>query len=631
MSGLDARAARAGIWSEFRDLSGTLRVTSRDTKAAILAAMGLSPDDPPDPERDLPRWRVVEPGDRPQVTARPWRLVFEDGGEAEGRGPLPALPLGRHMLEAGGESCWLLTAPARLPLPERGWGLMVPLAGLRPARRGGIGSYDDLAAMAEGAARQGAGFIGINPVHAGFPAAPGAFSPYTPSHRRRFSAHYIETPDAPVPTDAPVPRDAPVPPYAQGELIDVASALPARLAQLARTFEASRDDPGFKAWRAAQGAPLERFATHQALSERFGAYWNDWPAPYRDPQSTAVVRAARDLAERVAFHAWLQYRAEAALARAQDRARAAGMAQGLYLDLAVGTHPHGAETWEDRESFALGASLGAPPDAFAPQGQNWHLAPFNPAHLVDTGFEALAMTLRQQLRFAGALRIDHILGFERAYWVCDGMEGAYVQMPRDAMMAVARIEATRAGAVIVGEDLGVIPEGLQADLAQSGILGCRLACFEHRGDPPDFRRPDDYDEAVIASFSTHDLPTWAGWRAGREIETRREIGLIAPEHVPGMMDWRAREVAGFDWLSGQFRGARAPDDVAAMWSVLAATRARLVAVQVEDVLGVEAQPNLPGTVTEYPNWRRRLPAGPDDIARSGALALAGRIMAAHGR
>ncbi|EPX76097.1 4-alpha-glucanotransferase [Salipiger mucosus] len=612
MSDLDTRAARAGILEAFRDLSGETRVTPPETKAALLAAMGLDGTAPP-AHRELPPWQVCEPGVPPALTpGADWTLTQEDGTRSEGRGPLPALPLGRHRLQASGETCWLLCAPARLPLPERMWGLMVPLAGLRTAEQGGIGGYDDLAAMAEGAAAQGASFLGINPIHAGFPADPGGFSPYTPSHRRRFAGIYLPTATA---AGAP------------GRIIDVAAETPARMEALEAEFRAAPPGPAFDAFLAHEGAALQRFATHQALSERLGAYWGDWPAAYRDPASPEVAQAAREMADRVRFHAWLQYRAEGSLAEAQGRATGAGMALGLYLDVAVGTHPQGAETWEDRETFAFGASLGAPPDAFAPQGQNWHLAPFNPVTLIETGFEALATTLRQQLRFAGALRIDHILGFERAYWVPDGdLPGAYVAMPREAMLAVTRMEAARAGAVIVGEDLGVIPEGLQQALADSGILGCRLACFEHREDPPVFKRPEDYDEGVIASFSTHDLPTWTGWREGREIALRRDIGLTPPEHAEGMFAWRGREVAGFDWASGKLRGDLPPEAPEAMVSFLAETRSRMVALQAEDMLGVADQPNLPGTVREYPNWRQRLPEGPSGIAAAPVLANAARIM-----
>ena len=618
MSQQDDRAAQAGILSEYRDLYGEIRVTPPETRAALLVAMGLSEDAAPPAPRALPRWHICEPGQDAGLTPpEDWTLSLEDGTQHEGRGALPPLPLGRHRLVAGPEVCWLICAPARLDLPARQWGLMAPLAGLRTEAAGGIGSYDDLGVLAEGAAAQGAGFLGINPIHAGFPADPGGFSPYTPSHRRRFAATYLPTAGGSDP--------------APSRIIDFAQEQPARLAALETEFNATDPGAAFETYLAHEGAGLQRFATHQALSEKLGAYWGAWPAPYRDFTSDAVARAAHELGDRVRFHAWLQYRAEGALAGAQTRAKAAGMGLGLYLDLAVGTHPEGAETWEDTGNFAFGASLGAPPDAFAPQGQNWHLAPLNPVTLIETGFEALASTLRQQLRFSGALRIDHIIGFERAYWVPDGLPGAYVVMPRAAMLAVARLEAARAGAGTVGEDLGVIPDGLHDALMGSGILGCRLACFEQRGDPPDFKHPGDYDEAVVSSFSTHDLPTWTGWREGREIELRRDIGLTPQDHAAGMLDWRTREVAGFDWLSGQYRGDLPPEAPEAMFSVLAQTRSCMTAVQVEDVLGLAEQPNLPGTVTEYPNWRQRLPQPPEAIAASPVLAKAGEIMKRAGR
>lgn len=614
---INTRAQEAGIVSEFRDLHGETQVASEETKTALLAAMGLA-DAPDRPETELPRWHVCAPGEPVGlVPSGAWQLTREDGSQTEGRGALPELPLGRHRLESGGERCWLLCAPERLPLPRKLWGLMAPLACLRSEAEGGLGSYDDLARLAEGLGPTGAAFLGINPIHAGFLTNPEGFSPYTPSHRRRVAPLYLHT----------VARAEPA-----GPILILPEEVPARLAALEEEFRAAPPGPGFDEYLRHEGASLHRFATHQALSEKFGAYWDSWPAAYQDPDSPEVARAAQEMADRVRFHAWLQYSAEGSISETQRRAQDAGLELGLYLDLAVGTHPHGAETWEDRESFAFGASLGAPPDAFAPQGQNWHLAPFNPVHLIDTGFEALAATLRQQLRFSGALRIDHILGFERAYWVPEGdLPGAYVTMPRDAMLAVARMEAARAGAVIVGEDLGVIPDGLQHALKDSGILGCRLMCFEHTGDPPWYKAPQAYDEGVIASFSSHDLPTWKGWREGREIALRRDMGIIPAEQAEGMFGFRGREVEGIDGATAPYRDDVAPERPEAMAALLAETASCMVALQVEDILEMESQPNMPGTVWEYPNWRQRLPAGVDEIAASPVLANAARIMKRAGR
>ena len=292
---------------------------------------------------------------------------------------------------------------------------------------------------------------------------------------------------------------------------------------------------------------------------------------------------------------WLQWQADLALSAARDAAQSAGLRHGLYLDLAVGTHPAGAETWEDAASFVRGVSLGAPPDALGPEGQVWNLAPLHPDTLIESDFQPLAETLRHQLRYGGILRIDHILGFDRAFWVPDsGAPGGYVRMPRDAMLAVARIEAARAGAVIVGEDLGVVPDGLRAALDRSGILGCRVAMFEKDGSG--FRPGAKYPEAAIASFSTHDLPTWAGWRAGQDLLDWAALGAISADTLTTAQAERTVDVAEFDAIA---KGG--------LHSFLAHNKARLVAVQAETVFDMRAQPNLPGTTTEYPNWRHRLP------------------------
>ncbi|KMK67438.1 4-alpha-glucanotransferase [Puniceibacterium sp. IMCC21224] len=624
-------AAARGIVPEFRDVTGTLRVTRTDTQLALLAALGEPVTSAADAaERlamdvaqagGLPRWCVVRSGERPDLGLSPvtdWQILCSGGLWHEGRGPrLPQLPVGRHILHVADARCTLLVAPVRLPLPPRLWGLIVPLAGLRPPAQGGVGDYGDLARMTAGAAAHGADFLGLNPVHAGFATDPGGFSPYTPSHRRRLSSLHIAVPETT---------------QGGGPLIDYATEIPARLAALKAAFAqfaAGGDDPAFDAYIAQGGTSLRSFAAHQALSERHGPYWNHWPLPLQNPQSAAVEAEMQALAPQLRFHMWLQWQAETQLGAAATRARNDGMRLGLYLDLAVGTHPHGAETWEDRKSFAFGASLGAPPDAFARDGQNWQLAPFNPNALIDDGFGALAQTLRRQLRFAGALRIDHILGFDRAYWVPDGAPGAYVQMPLEAMLAVVRIEAACASAVIVGEDLGNIPAGLQTALADSGILGCRLTMFEQDwADPPRFHRPDSYPQASIASFSTHDLPTWRGWRAGHEIGLRESLGSVTADVAAEAQIQRKAEVAALDTALSPSEDAGSVDT---MHYFLGATASRLVAVQVENVLDILEQPNLPGTVSEYPNWRQRLPMGPRKIGADPRLARVAATMKRHGR
>lgn len=598
MTDLLARARAAGILPSFKDTTGVIRDTSETTAAALLAAMG---DDV-----DLPRDVICEVGVPPDLRIKGrWTLVFEDGQEQLGTGPLPALPLGIHTLTSGKARFTLLSAPASLPLPAPCWGVIAPLYGLSET---GIGSYDDLIDLATGLGPLGCAFLGINPVHAGFPSDPGAFSPYTPSHRRRLNVMHLPGGHG-----------------GSGRLVNYASDTPARMATLRAQYSAFAGDPGFDAYLAEEGAPLERFALYQALSEIHGPFWNAWPDALHHPDAPAVADAAAALSAEVRFHAWLQWRADCALAETQALAKASGMTHGLYLDLAVGTHPYGAETWEDRDSFAFGASLGSPPDAFSADGQNWCLAPFNPRALRARAYAPLVETLRRQLRVAGVLRIDHILGFERAFWVPDGAPGAYVQMPRDAMLAVVRIEATRAGAIVVGEDLGNIPDGLRAALEESGILGCRVAMFERASwHPPVFRAAQDYDAAAIASFSTHDLPTWTGWRKGLDIDARQDTGSIDADQATAEHTLRQAEVSALD------ARLEAPTDDA-LHAFLARTPSRLLGLQAEILLGMDDQPNLPGTTTQYPNWRLRLPVPAKSISCHDSVIRTAQMMRDHDR
>lgn len=624
-----ALARAAGILPAFTDTTGQTRTTTPETARVVLAAMGLAADTPgaaadqlaalqaAADRRILPPWQVVDAGCAPGLPLPEdcaWELTFEDGSTQEGRGPaLPALALGRHALRIGTDVTWLLAAPPALPLPPPGWGITLPLYGLRPPEQGGLGDYVDLARAIAGLGRAGAGFVGINPVHAGFPTAPDDYSPYQPSHRRRLNVLHLSCAEDRA---------------AQGDpLIDYPASNTARTASQERAFAAAPDDPGFEAWRTEGGDDLHRFALHQALSEVHGPFWNAWPAGLQHSDTAEARAFAATRTDRLRFHAWRQWRAEAELHAVAQAASGADMAHGLYLDLAVGTHPFGAETWAEPAQFARGASLGAPPDAFSAQGQVWGISPFNPISLIESGFHALAETLRCQFRYARLLRIDHILGFERAFWVPmeGGLPGAYVEMPRAAMLAVARIEAARAGATVIGEDLGNIPDGLQAAMAASGLLGCRIVQFEQ--DPgPRFRPAESYDAATLAAFATHDLPTWRGWRAGRDIAARAALGHLDDSAAAEAQAARADEVAAFDAAAPGTPGAPAT-----LEAFLGISGSRLVAHQIEDLLELEDQENLPGTVHEYPNWRRRLPLGPDALARAPQVAATARTMAQNGR
>lgn len=592
-----ALAGAMGILPRYTDQMGGTRETGRDTALALMSAMGvdvatgaeaadhLAARQASDARRALPRFLILRPETTAQLPADPgdWALTLEDGTQMEGHGrDLPPLPLGRHVLRAGGMETTLLAAPASLPLPPRGWGVTAPLWGLRPPECTGFGDFDDLREAGLSLARTGAGFLGINPIHAGFPTEPAWFSPYSPSHRRRLNPLHIGTGAG----------------LSCGPLVDYTAEIPAKRRALRAAYDAFTGDADFDAFCAQEGAALTLFATHQALSEHHGALWTDWPAHLHDP-ATATGTVSADA---IRHHQWLQWMAHRQLTETQAALIAAGMRHGLYLDLAVGTHPAGAETWADRHWFARSVSLGAPPDPFAPDGQRWSLAPLNPEALIAGHFALLADTLRQQMRYSRLIRIDHILGFDRAFWVPDrpGLPGAYVAMPRAAMLAVILIEAARAGATVIGEDLGNIPDGLQAALAEAGILGCRLMQFERD------TSPETYPAPTLAAFGTHDLPTHAGWADGADIRERHAIGRIGDETLTRGLAARADEARAHAAMAGG-------SDTLSMHRALARAGSALVAVQAEDVLEMAQQTNLPGTIDEYPNWRRKLPLAGADL------------------
>jgi len=609
MSDLDDLCRRAGLTWVYRDGAGRMQEAPEESRRAMLAALGHGNAEAALPEhlRQSTSLAMIA-GQRKEWGPGPWVLTTEAGDEIRGEGPLPPLPIGYHQIAHNGWTIYLLAAPERLPAPARRWGITLPLFSLWEGTKSGFGSYAQLADLAEGVAPAGAGFIGINPIHAGFPADPGNYSPYAPSHRRRLNTLHVETGHA-------LPET--------GDLIDYTPSIRAKRAALEDAFSAFTGDPEFEAWRGEGGAALEVFATHQALSEVYGAYWMAWPEAYQDPTSAQVQTFARERTQRLRFHAWAQWMAETQLARADTRARDAGMEFGLYLDIAVGTHPSGAETWAERGLFAQGVSLGAPPDLLGPSGQRWGLAPMRPDVLRATGYAAFAQTIRQQVRFCGLLRIDHILGIERSFWLPDNLPGLYVTMPRDELLAVLRIEASRAGVSVIGEDLGTIPEGLRGALENSGVMGCRVAMFERDWDGTrEFLRGDAYTPAALASWGTHDLPTWQGWRQGRDIDWRAQLGEIEDE--PRARQDRAAEVAGFEAVAGG-------SDLNTLHRFLANCSSTLIAVQGEDLAGAVEQANLPGTVYEHPNWCRRLPLSISGLISAPSLRQTAAIMADAGR
>ena len=396
------------------------------------------------------------------------------------------------------------------------------------------------------------------------------------------------------------------------------------------------------AWRRGPGRTLEWFAVFGAIACVHGPDWRVWPEALRAADGPDVHRFASAHAGSVRYHVWLQWLASRQLAEAQAAARGAGMAFGLYLDLAAGVRPGGADTWASPTCFAEGVSLGAPPDAFSPDGQTWNLAPFNPSGLRAAGYQPFVRMLRAAMAHAGIVRIDHVLGLDRSFWIPEcGAPGGYVRYPLEPLLGIVRIEAARAGCIVVGEDLGSVPRGLRRRLADAGLLGCAVMQFEtdHCG----FRPPRHYRSASIASAGTHDTPTLKGWWSGRDIELRHRLGQTTEKERTASLAARATARGSLGRLlveeghaaADLDPGAPSPEagdaTVVAVHALLADGGSALLAIQLEDAMGVVEQQNLPGTIDEHPNWRRRYPVAVEALADDPGLAAIASVVGSRGK
>jgi 4-alpha-glucanotransferase len=633
-------ADAAGVAPRWRDVHGGWHDVAPDTLRAVLRGIGVAADSDTDvrASREQVRHRpdalaplMTVPSGHPLRVPGRWRATLETGGEVEGTDTLRLTTPGYHHVAVGGHDIVVAVAPPRchdVP-PGRPWGLAAQLYALRRDGDGGIGDFAGLADFARAAARRGADAVAISPVHAQFSADPHRFSPYAPSSRIMLNVLH-----------APPPRGRRD--LEAAGLVDWTGAARHRLAELRLAFAADHDAAGLASFRAERGAPLEAHARFEALHAHFYArdqrrwHWRAWPDAFRDPASPAVAAFAHEQAGEVAFHAWLQMRADRALAAAQAAARDGGMRIGLIADLAVGADSGGSQAWSRQAEMLDGLSVGAPPDLLNTRGQDWGLTTFSPHGLRGHGFAAFIDMLRAALRHAGGIRIDHAMGLQRLWLVphgADASQGAYVTYPHADLLRLVALESCRHRAIVVAEDLGTVAEGFQVSLDAAGILGMRVLWFEHDGDG--YQAPRDWSPQAAAMTSTHDLATAAGWWQGRDIDWRARIGLVTD--VPAARRERAQERIRL-WQAMRDSGAAEPDaappdraDQFATAAVahVAGAACKLALLPVEDVLAVTEQPNLPSTIDEHPNWRRRLdgPAStlldrPDAAARIAAIAAA---------
>ena len=671
-----ALAAAYGVATDYWDWQGEHRPVSAETITAVLGALGLdlsSPQSVAAAQAEVGRaaWRRTLP---PTVMSRagwtPWVAVhvphgravqlsaeLEDGTQVsirqvdhwvepqtidgveigEATFELPAdLPLGWHRLRADvagvSEPAYgaLIVTPQRLSLPgglerQRMWGLMTQLYQLRSRQTYGVGDLADLGELATwGAAELGADWVMVNPLHAAQARPPMEASPYLPTTRRFVNPIYLRVEDIPEVGYLPAQVRAQVAALAEqgqalntAETIDRDAAWRVKSAALRLVYDAGRSprrERAFAAYCEREGSGLLDFATWCVLTGEFGAEWPDWPAEYQDPRGAAVTAYREQHGADVDFYRWLQWVLEEQLAQAQRLATEAGMSLGVVHDLAVGVHPRGADTWALRDALARGMDVGAPPDQFNQLGQNWSQPPWRPDRLAELGYAPYRDMLRTVLRDSGGIRVDHIIGLFRLWWVPQGMsadQGTYVHYDHEALIGILCLEAHRAGAVVIGEDLGVVQPFAREYMAERGILGTSILWFEWEQGQP--LPPQDYRELCLASVTTHDLPPTAGYLELTHVQIRRELGLLTrPVEVE-----EAAERAAIDKVAAALaaRGLPAdPDDVEtfveSLHRYLALTPARMLGVSVADLAGDRRAVNQPGTDKEYPNWRVPL-TGPD--------------------
>jgi 4-alpha-glucanotransferase len=693
---LHVLAGAHGVAVEFWDWKGTHRTMTDETIRTVLTALGVSAtDDAAVAESlgqlDLAPWRRTLP---PVVVTReghsPWVHVHVPDGErvhvwieleqgGPGRNAWPVdhwveprevdgvrtgratvqvpsdLPLGWHRIHAEigdgrHETTVLVVTPSRLQLPpalqeRRRWGLMTQRYPVRSDRSGGVADLADHAEIASWGAELGADFVLVNPLHAAEPVAPMEPSPYLPTTRRFANPVYLRVEEVPEAAYLDAGSRARVDALAaRAHALDTEDVIDRDAAwalkdEALRILFAAEPTSGraraFAAFRAAQGEGLERFATWSAIAVAHGATGASWPAGLDDPTSPEVAEFASENADEVTYHCWLQWLLDEAQARTQRAALDAGMRLGVVTDLAVGVHPEGADAWALRDVLASGVTVGAPPDQFNQLGQNWHQPPWHPGRLAEAGYAPFRDMVRAVLKDSGGIRVDHVIGLFRLWWVPEGRtaaEGTYVRYDHEAMVGILCLEAARAVAFVVGEDLGVVEPSAREFLLERGVLGSSILWFEWT---PDGRPlpPEDYRELCLASVTTHDLPPTAGYLDLAHVELRAELGLL----TRSVAEESAVEHEAIDRVTGALadRGFLAPgadrDEVlVGLHRWITATPSRLLGVALSDLVGDKRIINQPGTEDEYPNWRVPLT---DTTGRllglEGAqrVPLAGRIAA----
>ena len=701
---IDRLARLRGIGEAYHDYRGELRYFTLETKAGILRAMGCSPEDPAALAAEIgqleaERQRRLVPsiaavhGKRAvldlNIMARDfganlrWALALERGerrtghlsttdcpeiwrGEIDGswithrRFELPLdRPAGYHELEvsiAAGPAarCLLIASPTECYEPvairegRRLWGVAVQLYAVRSRENWGIGDFNDLQGLIRWLAARGAGFVGLNPLHALAPADPERASPYSASNRHFLNLLYISVPAVPefrecaaacscVADEQFARRLSELRAAPQVDYRGAAEVKFEILELLHREFRERHLGRGtsraaaFRDFVERGGSQLQTHARFDALDHFFrttqhtASGWLSWPVEYRDPAGAAAQCFADEHPLQIEFHLYMQWLAHEQLAGAQALARELGMPVGLYGDYAVGAHPSGSETWADQRGFRMGAEIGAPPDPLAHKGQGWGIPPPDPLVMETRRLQGFIALIRNNMRYYGALRLDHVMSLFRLWWVPSGSsptEGAYVHYPLRSRLTALALESSRSDCMVVGEDLGVVPDEVRHAMPEFGLYHYKVLLFEKQDGR--FRRPEEFVRRALATATTHDLPTLRGFWEGRDIELRRRLHLYPSVEMADDIE-REREhdrAALLAALRDQGLAPGVADSSAqpftlelahALHVYLARSKTALVALQIEDLLGMEDPVNVPGTHQEYPNWQRKLTADLEDM------------------
>jgi len=629
-----SEASKAGIQSDYHDVHGRRHIVSDDTLRRVLEAL------PQAEHTSAPyvrRSHDNRPLPLPSIRGARWQLrnqngVVETGTVENERVVLPEdMPVGLYDLDViGGDdqvsSRLLLAAPAEAYSGDfdRVWVLSIQLYSLVSDRNWGIGDFSDLKDLLQLCASIGCAGVGLNPLHVLFEEHPNDCSPYAPNSRLFLNPLYIDVLAVPeFDHDWIEDLRREIAEEKSKDLIDYWNVARWKLASLWRAFRNFQNDgssvrrQAFEDFRRDRGELLRRFAYFEVMRKQFRMPWWEWPERVRNPSEQDIDAQRAGLAgQQMEFIEYVQWNAHIQLQECSTLAKQLGLKVGLYLDIAVGVRADGFDAWSERHVFARQISVGAPPDLLNTMGQDWGVVGFNPTGLLKRRLEPLRAMVRSSMRYAGAIRLDHVMGLQRLYVIPAGLspvEGAYLSMPLDASLAVIAQESQIARCIVVGEDLGTVPEGFREHLREWGIWSYQVMLFEREHDGR-FKQASSYTPNAVVTFNTHDLPSFAGWRSFHDLRVKLALGQDPGETE----EQRYQAVAALEQRLIESSIGR--QDFMGVVKFLSTTPCRILSVSLDDLLGVVDQINVPGTVDSHPNWRRRLPQSADYAERLKALA-----------